>query len=167
MRLFINYAHGDKHEVDQIIELLREGGHEPWSEKLLPGQEWESIISEAIQSTDAVIYALSPHSIVTEWCQWELAQAVKLGKSVIPLIVNTPVNTPQAISSFRAVDISAGINPIAVARLLGSLAHLDEYRVAADAIPAAPEHPRGIPAQAMGTMVPPGMRSGSSQATEE
>ncbi len=168
MRLFIIYSHSDKTEVEHVAALLHEGGHELWLEKLLPGQEWEAIVSEAITSSDGVLYALSPDSVVTEWCQWEFAQAVKLGKPVVPMLVRVPVTIPEAVKSLRRVDISEGVSAIAAARLLGSVGRLENFRIPEDApAPTAPEHPRGIPTQAMGTMIPPGMRGGSPETTED
>lgn len=168
MRLFINYAHFDKAQVEQVVDLLRKRGHEPWFEKLLPNRDWEADLLAAITACDGLIYALSPDSVVTEWCQWELAQAIKLNKAIVPLLVHMPVNVPQAISGIRRVDISEGLTEIAAARLLGSVGRLENFQVPSDAPPpVAPEHPRGIPAQAMETVVPPGMRGRSQQITED
>jgi TIR domain len=168
MRLFINYAHSDKAEVEQVVSALRKDGHEVWFEKLLPGQDWEAILLQAISASDGLIYALSSDSVVTQWCQWELVQAVKLGKPVVPLVVTTPVKIPETIKGLRRVDISDGVSGSALAQLLGVVRRLENFQISADAPePVAPEHPLGIPAQAMGTMVPPGMRGGSPQATEE
>jgi TIR domain len=168
MRLFINYAHSDKAEVEQVVTALRKEGHEVWFEKLLPGQAWEAILSQAIADSDGLIYALSSDSMVTQWCQWEFAEAVKQGKPVVPLVVTTPVAVPETIKGLRRVDISEGVSGRALAQLLSVVRRLENFQIAADApAPTAPEHPRGIPAQAMGTTVPPGMRGGSPQVTEE
>ena len=165
MRLFINYAYSDKSDVEQVIHALREKGHEVGLEKLLPNQDWEAELSAAIGLSDAFIYALSPESVAVEWSQWAFAQAVKFDKPVIPLVLKTPVDVPASLSGQSWVDVSEGLDDNTIAPLLSALRNLESFSVSS--APVAPEHPRGIPAQAMGTIVPPGMRGGSMQVTED
>jgi hypothetical protein len=43
MRLFISYAHDNRQHVEEIVGILRKGGHEPWfDEKLSAGQDWKA-----------------------------------------------------------------------------------------------------------------------------
>ena len=167
MHLFINYAHSDKDQVEQMVNLLRENGHHVWFEKLLPKQDWTADLLAAITACHAMIYALSPDSVGVEWCQWEVAQAVRLGKPIIPLVVRTPVNIPPMLTGLSWVDISEGVDENTVLPLLTDLTNMKDFITSPDSAHEFPEHPHGIPAQAMGTIVPPGMRGGGPQATEE
>ena len=39
MRLFVSYAHEDETKVEQLVDILREGGHDPWfDDHLMPGR---------------------------------------------------------------------------------------------------------------------------------
>lgn len=170
MRLFVNYAHNDKEAVMAVAALLREGGHEPWIEQLLTHQDWQAELIAAISGCDALVYALSPESVGTDWCQWAMAQAIKAGKPIVPFVVAGPVSVPAAVRTESMADFSVYSEGRAIARLLGALTRVEEYMIHPSSGPTAPVKPRGIPAQAMGTTIPHGMRSPSSggmQATEE
>jgi len=78
MRLFISYARVDKALVqDWVVNKLTAGGHEVWfDDRLIAGQGWQQQLSDQIQRNDALVYAMTPESVNSEWCRWELAKAV-------------------------------------------------------------------------------------------
>lgn len=148
MRLFISYARVDKPLVEQIIEIFREGGHDPWFDhRLLPGQEWKQVLLRQIRECDVFAYMLSPEAVESEWCQWEFAEAVKLDKPIIPVLLqkNTPI--PVALSRYQYADFSDGITPKATARLMGGLGAI-VVTIPLEDMPQAPLDPLGLPAQA-------------------
>ncbi len=102
------------------------------------------------------VYALTPDSVVSEWCQWEFARAVELGKPVLPVLLRKTQAIPKEISRFQYADASSGFTVMVVAQIMGGLAHIATFRV--QSIPSAPANPGGAPAQAMGAFTPPGMR---------
>lgn len=147
MRLFISYAHVDNFQVAQIVDILRSGGHDPWFDhRLLPGQDWKDTLFQGIRQCEAFVYIMSPESLASEWCQWEFARAVEMGKPIIPVRLQTNVKPPDTLSRFQWVDFSDGATGLAVAKLLGGLHHA--AAVPKDRIPDAPENPSGVPAQA-------------------
>ncbi|MEW6030867.1 MAG: toll/interleukin-1 receptor domain-containing protein [Chloroflexota bacterium] len=62
-RAFLIYAHRDKKTVRDLYARLAGDGIEVWldRERLLPGQDWQYEIRQAILKSDAVIVCLSPH----------------------------------------------------------------------------------------------------------
>jgi len=51
MRLFISYARVNYYQVSQLVEILRDGGYDPWFDhKLFPGQDWKAELFRAIQT---------------------------------------------------------------------------------------------------------------------
>ena len=146
MRLFISYAHVDKWQVTMLVQILRDGGHDPWFDThLVAGQDWKEQLAEAIQSCEAFVYALTPESVASEWCQWEFAKAAELGKSIIPVLLQRNTELPTAIASHQYVDFTAGATPEAVARLMGGLTHVAITIPAADVL-ILPGDPEGKPA---------------------
>ncbi|MBZ0284132.1 MAG: toll/interleukin-1 receptor domain-containing protein, partial [Anaerolineae bacterium] len=122
MRLFISYAHVDKFQVSQLVDVLREADYDPWFDhKLMPGHDWKAELYKAIERCDAFLYALTPESVQSEWCQWEFGQAVHLGKPVIPVLMQSKTDLPPAIAHLQYVDFTEGPTPKSVARLLGGL----------------------------------------------
>lgn len=148
MRLFISYAHEDVKPVQQLVDILRAGGYEAWFDTLLlPGQDWQAELLAGIQACDAFVYVLSPAALESEWCQWEFAEAVKLGKPVLPVRLRKgPI--PPAISRYQYVDFSDGIDLLDVARLIGGLAKLS-VTIPRESVPPVPQQPKGVPAQAV------------------
>src|SRR6185295_214098 len=118
MRLFISYAHVDKHQVSELVDVLREAAYDPWFDhKLMPGQNWKVELLSAIQLCDAFLYALTPESVQSEWCQWEFSEAVKMGKPVIPVLLQAKTKLPEAINHYQYADFTDGPSPKSVARL--------------------------------------------------
>ncbi len=148
MRLFISYAKVDRPLVNPLVELLRAGGHEPWYDfGLLPGQDWKDELLRQIRACDAFVYALTPDSVDSEWCQWEFAQAVQLSKPVVPVLLKDDTVLPESLRRYQYADFTQGATPEVAARLIGGV-----YRFAvtipADAAPEAPVDPVGRPTQA-------------------
>jgi DNA segregation ATPase FtsK/SpoIIIE-like protein len=145
MRLFISYARIDITQVKPLVEILRTGGHDPWFDReLLVGDDWKAQLQKALEASDGFVYALTPDSVASEWCQWEFAEAVRLGKPVIPVLIREETVLPPSIAARQYADFSDGVTGQAVARLLGGLAAL------AQKIPKkevhAPASPSGSPA---------------------
>lgn len=147
MKLFISYARVDFTLVVEIVEILRVGGHDPWFDhRLLPGQNWKHELHNAIANCEAFVYMLTPESIASEWCQWEFAEAVKLGKPIVPILLR-PCEMPGAIRAFQYCDFSRGITVHNVAQLYGGLTVIIANQPYIE-VPSAPKDPKGIPAQA-------------------
>ena len=146
MKLFISYAHVDKPIIkDWIVDKLTAGGHEVWFDShLSAGQEWRQQLSNAIEHSEALVYCMTPEAIVSEWCQWELAKAVELGKPVVPVLIQARTKIPESLSQLQYVDFSDGPTGDAVARLMGGLQQLSPLQ-----IPSAPTNPQGIPPHAI------------------
>lgn len=66
LRVFLCHASQDKPVVRELYKRLEaEGWIDPWldEEKLLPGQDWDLEIEEAVEVSDAVIVCLSKNSV--------------------------------------------------------------------------------------------------------
>src|SRR5690606_32837723 len=115
-------ARVDKPLVTQIAILLTDGGHNVWFDhQLLPGQVWKQILLQQISRCDTFVYALSPESVASEWCQWEFAKAIELGKPILPILLQKNTQLPETIRQYHYADFSDTVNPTAVARLMGGL----------------------------------------------
>lgn len=148
MKLFISYAHTDRWQVNQIVSVLKSGGHDPWfDEQLLPGDDWKKRLLTAIQDCEIFVYVLSPESVESEWCQWEFARAIELDKAVLPILIQSPIDLPDLIAQRQYVDFSKGMTPESVSRLMGGITQI-AIQFPVNAAPAAPAAPDDKPAQA-------------------
>lgn len=153
MRIFFNYAHNDLSAVEDIAAFLTSQQHEIVSQaQLLPTDDWLAKLTEQIAAADVMIYALSPDSLGSEWCQWNLAQAIHQGKAVIPALMRESSSVPDALAALQFVDFAGGMSVEDKAALTQALANLPAYVVnSAQAVPV-PAAPGGIPAQAIGSV---------------
>lgn len=153
MRVFINYAHSDLNAVEQIAAFLHAENHDISSEeKLLPEHDWAAKLGEQIQTADVVIYAISPDSLASEWCQWSLGQALKAGKPVIPALLRESASLPESLTALPYIDVASGVNEDDKEALRKAFNDLNTYKVAVDQSVSVPDLPNGIPAQAVGTI---------------
>lgn len=65
LRVFLCHASQDKSYVRTLYQKLHKEGMEPWfdEENLMPGQDWDSEIKEAIRYSDVIIVCLSNNSV--------------------------------------------------------------------------------------------------------
>lgn len=65
LRIFLCHSADDKPAVRSLYQSLRSDGFEPWldEEDLLPGQEWEKEIVNAVRASDVVIVCFSKASV--------------------------------------------------------------------------------------------------------
>lgn len=122
MKVFLSYSHTDTWQVRQIAELLNNGGHDAWYDTdLMPGQDWQQAIQDAITACEVFAYILSPESVASKWCQWEFAKAIEQSKPIVPILIQTKTSLPESISKHQYVDFSQGITPETAAKLMGGL----------------------------------------------
>ncbi|MBC7812056.1 MAG: toll/interleukin-1 receptor domain-containing protein [Burkholderiales bacterium] len=131
MKLFISYAHDDKAFVQQLVDALRQAGHDPWFDPhLVPGQEWQRELLSAIEACDAFIYALTPTSIISEWCQYEFFTATKLNKPIIPVLVKD-AELPLVLKNYQYADLREGVSYSAMMMLVTGLQNAEKARPSA------------------------------------
>ncbi len=65
LRVFLCHSKGDKPVIRALYQRLRAQGIEPWldEEDILPGQDWEIEIHNAVRSSDIVLACLSIRSV--------------------------------------------------------------------------------------------------------
>lgn len=131
MRIFISYAREDKSDVEKlIVNELNETNHQVFiDDKLKVGEEWKPQLLNAIRTSDALIYAISPDSLKSEWCQWELEQAEKVGKSIVPILLKVTSNIPDNLSKFQYVDFSRRVTDNDVKKLISNLDDIEQTHV--------------------------------------
>lgn len=148
MKLFISYARGDSAVVHDLAAKLRLGGHEPWFDHALhAGDDWQAELLAQIKACDVLVYVLTDASVRSEWCVWEYAQAVEMGRRVLPVLLQKGLTIPEFIDHLHYADFTAGVTADAVAYLLGSLNKLAQ-KIPKKRAPEVPEQPRGAPASA-------------------
>jgi hypothetical protein len=97
--LFVSYAHVDEARVAQLAVLLRAGGFDPWwDDRLEPGDDWKRELSSRIATCQAFLLLLSADAVESEWCRWELAEAAKQTKPIVPILLRKGTPLPESIA---------------------------------------------------------------------
>jgi hypothetical protein len=102
LNVFISYSRDDLEFADQLDASLRLGGFETTIDRrgMSGGEDWKARLGSLIHDADTVVFVLSPSSARSDICAWEVAEAVRLGKRIIPVLCRTlgDAKAPQQLS---------------------------------------------------------------------
>lgn len=106
-RIFLSYARTDREMAEQITAKLSADDYSIWWDKrILPGENFNERIGDAIDQASAVLVLWSEHSIKSPWVRWEASRGLKLGKLV-----------PVAMPDLDLDDIRPPFNELDTLRL--------------------------------------------------
>ena len=85
--VFISYSHKDKVEVLELCKELARNGISYWidNREIKNGDEFKSVIVEAIEKSSIFLFISSINSNTSEWTAKEVGVAVKQRKHIIPI----------------------------------------------------------------------------------
>ncbi len=88
LRVFISYSRDDLDFADQLDFALDGIGFNATVDRhgIAGADPWKRRLGELIRDADTVVFVLSPSSARSEICQWEVTEATRLGKRIIPVI---------------------------------------------------------------------------------
>jgi hypothetical protein len=115
--VFLSYAREDETVVRRLYNRLEREGFDPWmdQERILPGQDWDYEIKQAMSRCDAILLCFSEKSLSkVGYIQREYKEALELQKNrppgtiyVIPVRLDTcPI--PEFLKSLQCVDYPKG-----------------------------------------------------------
>lgn len=88
IKLFVSYSRDDHKFADQLAAALEATGYEPSIDRtgIHAGEDWKERLGTLILDADTVIFVLSPSSAASSVCGWEVEEAVKNGKRILPVL---------------------------------------------------------------------------------
>jgi WD40 repeat protein/tetratricopeptide (TPR) repeat protein len=109
--IFICYdVEHDKAIRDSIVQSLSRYAKTTWRHDydIKTGDNYEGSIEQGIENADNLLYFISPHAIVSEFCQRELAHALKYNKRIVPLLIApTPESEiPATLHDLQYIDFT-------------------------------------------------------------
>ena len=86
LRVFISYSRDDLDFADQLDAALDLSGFECFLDRegISGGEDWKRRLGNLISEADTVIFVLSPSSARSETCNWEVEEAARLNKRILP-----------------------------------------------------------------------------------
>jgi TPR repeat protein len=88
LRVFISYSREDLEFADQLHAALNTYGFDSVIDRhgISGGEDWKRRLGNLIREADTVVFVLSPNSARSEICAWEVEEAERLGKRILPTI---------------------------------------------------------------------------------
>ncbi len=115
LRVFLCYSWLDKPKVRELYERLHREGFAPWldEQELIPGQDWQKEIAEAIRNCHVVIVCLSHNSVSKEgFVQKEIKWALDLADEkpqgtiyIIPTRLEEGVEVQSHLRKWQWVEL--------------------------------------------------------------
>jgi len=89
LRVFISYSRDDLKFADQLEAALNLCGFECLIDRhdISGGEDWKRRLGSLISEADTVVFVLSPNSARSEICDWEVEEAARLNKRILPVDV--------------------------------------------------------------------------------
>jgi TPR repeat protein len=87
LRVFISYSRDDLNFANQLNAALDAYGFECFIDRegISGGEKWKRRIGSLISEADTVVFVLSPTSSRSEICAWEVEEAARLNKRILPV----------------------------------------------------------------------------------
>lgn len=124
LKVFISYARKDGSAfAEELVEALDVAGFDAFLDRndIAAGEDWEKRLEAMLAAADTVVFVMTPGSVASERCRWEIDTATALSKRIIPVVaVETPEGeVPPTIARLNYIFFTRGLS---FARALKQLA---------------------------------------------
>src|SRR6516164_9677998 len=88
LRVFISYSRDDLNFADQLDAALNLCGFECLIDRhdISGGEDWKRRLGNLISEADTIVFVLSPSSARSPICAWEVEEATRLNKRILPIV---------------------------------------------------------------------------------
>ncbi|MET0396690.1 MAG: TIR domain-containing protein [Longimicrobiaceae bacterium] len=113
--LFVSYARDDFDRIRPLVDAVRlelESRALPveiWTDvsNLQPGEQWQSAITQALNSSIGFLFFVSPRTLQSEWVRHELSiAAADPNRLIIPVILHKPLDLPRELAMRQWIDFT-------------------------------------------------------------
>src|SRR5271156_2549965 len=111
-KVFISYSRKDLAFAQMLVAALAERGFDAFLDKtdIAPGEPWKERLAGLIATADTIVFAVSPDSVASSICAWELEESTRLGKRLIPVVARRIADSeaPPALGRLNWVFLAEG-----------------------------------------------------------
>jgi WD40 repeat protein len=118
LKIFVSYSRGDS--ADFALRLVAALEKLSIAAKLDTrdlefGERWQNQLKDFIRQADAVVFIVSPRSISSHWCRWEVAEVATQSKRLVPVLHKAvpPEDLPAEISDVQLFSFGADAGALA------------------------------------------------------
>src|SRR5271170_5283019 len=105
--VFVSYSRDDLDFADQLDAALGSSGFSTTLDRhgISGGEDWKRRLGALIRDADTVAFVLSPSSAKSDVCRWEVDEATRLGKRIIPVLCRPleNVSAPPALADLNYI----------------------------------------------------------------
>lgn len=105
-KTFISYSREDKEIIYPIFQIMQVVAKQIFYDAtgIKPGDDWQLVILEALESCDTVILFWCSHAKNSEYVKLEYEFAINKGKKIIPILIDS-TELPDEVSKFQYIDM--------------------------------------------------------------
>jgi hypothetical protein len=103
--VFISYSRKDGEAADRLHAALLAQGLNPYLDKhdIAAGEDWKARLGGLIETADTMVFLISPDSIASAVCDWEINHAELKGKRILPVLARDAENVPERLQRLNYV----------------------------------------------------------------
>ena len=89
LSVFISYSRKDNEAAERLRAglIAREMDAYLDTHDILAGEDWQGRIGQLIARADSVVFLISPDSVASRICDWEVNETERLSKRLLPVVV--------------------------------------------------------------------------------
>ncbi len=108
LKVFISYSRADLSFADELAAgLAYDGRYEVAIDRhsIIEGEDWRLRLGALIAGADTVVFILSPASAKSDICAWEVEEAHRLSKRILPVLAAPvgAISVPKKLSALNYV----------------------------------------------------------------
>jgi hypothetical protein len=106
LKVFISYARRDGAVfAEELVDALDVAGFDAFLDRndIAAGEDWEKRLEGLLAAADTVVFVMTPGSVASQQCAWEIKTAESLSKRIIPVVL-IPVPDSEAPPSLGRLN---------------------------------------------------------------
>jgi WD40 repeat protein len=115
LKLFISYSRRDIVAAEALVAALEAENFEITIDRRdLPyGEEWQEELGDFIRGSDTVVWLVSPDSVTSKWCKWELGVVERFNKRLVPVRIRdiAPEDLPESLGRIHLLPVDGIYEP--------------------------------------------------------
>lgn len=112
LKVFLSYSRKDGAFAQELLAALELLGFDAYLDKedIAPGEPWENRLGNLIRLADTVVFIISPHSLVSKHCAWEVEETARAAKRLVPVMLSQVLNAdvPERLRKLNYVFFTEG-----------------------------------------------------------
>ena len=110
LKVFVSYSREDIAFADELVEGLTFHGFDVLIDRnsIAAGENFQTRLGGLILAADTIVFALSPSAIASPSCLWEVDEALRLSKRILPVLMR-PVDfsaAPERLKFINAIPFT-------------------------------------------------------------